>query len=410
MFRTPASPREIGRLMVNNRISQFDLYPFERLTATLAPIAPPSGLDEINMALGEPQHAAPDFIASIMAESMALLGKYPPMVGTPSFRAAAGDWLARRYRLPAGMIEPDKHIMPVCGTREALFIVGLAAIPEHKRVQKPVVLIPDPFYQIYLGAAVFGGAEPMFLPTTRETGFLPDFGRVDTEILERTVLAYLCTPANPQGAAAGVDYLRDLTELAREHDFIVAFDECYTELYDGEPTPGSLEACAALGGSMDNVLSFHSLSKRSSVPGLRSGFAVGHADLIEAFWRVRLYGGAASPLPTLAVAEALWNDDDHVETNRALYREKFDTAERILGNRHGFYRPDGGFYLWLDVGDGEEAARRLWAEAAIKVQPGTYFAHTHADGTDVGKRYIRIALVHDLDTVTTALHRMNDVL
>jgi N-succinyldiaminopimelate aminotransferase len=396
--------------MVNNRISQFDLYPFQRLSAMLDTIEPPSGLDEINMAMGEPQHAAPDFIAPILMESMPLLGKYPPMIGTPSFRAAAGGWLERRYRLPAGMIEPDQHIMPVFGTREALFMAGLTAIPEQKRGRKPVVLIPDPFYQIYLGAAVFGGAEPVFLPTTRETGFLPDFRGVDKEILERTVLAYLCTPANPHGAAADLDYLRDLIELAREHDFIVAFDECYTELYYGAPTPGSLEACAAMGGGMDNVLSFNSLSKRSSVPGLRSGFVAGHADLIDAFWRVRLYGGASSPLPTLAVAEALWNDDDHVEANRTLYREKFDAAERILGNRYGFYRPDGGFYLWLDVGDGEEAARTLWAKAAIKVQPGTYFAHTYADGTDVGKQYIRVALVHDLETVTTALQRIGDVL
>lgn len=397
--------------MLNNRLGYFRLYPFERLTKMLAGIAPPQGLRELNMAIGEPQHPAPPMVQRIVAEQAALWSKYPPMKGTPEFRAAAAGWLTRRFRLPQGMIDPERHILPISGSREALFLIGLAAIPEQKRGRRPVVLIPDPFYQVYVGAGVFAGAEPYYLPATAETGFLPDFSSVPDEILERTALAFLCSPANPQGSAASVAYLNDLIGLARRHDFVVAFDECYTELYyTPQPVPGGLEACAAAGGDMANVITFHSLSKRSSVPGLRSGFVAGAADVIDGFWRLRLYGGAAPPLPLLAAATALWSDDAHVEENRRLYARKYEIAERILGGRFGFYRPDGGFYLWLDVGDGEEAARRLWAEAAIRVQPGAYFAHDHPDGRNVGRRYIRVALVHGLDEVEEGLERMSRVL
>lgn len=397
--------------MINNRIGTFRLYPFERLGQMLAQVVPPAGLREINMGIGEPQHPAPAVVREILDRNADLWGKYPPMLGTPEFRRAAAGWLERRFALPEGMVEPDRHIVPVSGTREALFMVGLTAIPETKNGRRPVVLIPDPFYQVYVGAAVFAGAEPYYLPTTAETGHLPDFSAVPEEILERTALAFLCSPANPQGSAASIDYLKDLIGMARRFDFVLALDECYCELYyTPEPVAGGLQACAAMGGDMANVLTFHSLSKRSSVPGLRSGFVAGSADLIDAFWRVRLYGGAAPPLAVLAASTALWNDDSYAAENRALYAQKYDIAERILAGRHGFYRPDGGFYLWLEVEDGEAAAKRLWGEAAIRVQPGAFFAHDYPDGTNVGQRYIRAALVHDLATVEEALHRMNQVL
>jgi N-succinyldiaminopimelate aminotransferase len=350
-------------------------------------------------------------VRQIIDEKAALWAKYPPMKGTPDFRAAAAGWLNRRFKLPEGMIEPERHIMPVSGTREALFMIGLAVTPETKNGKKPVVLVPDPFYQVYIGAGVFAGAEPYFLPTTRETGHLPDFSAVPEEILDRTVLAFLCSPANPQGSVASAGYMRDLIGLARRHDFVVAFDECYTELYyTPEPVPGGLQVCAAMGGDMSNVLTFHSLSKRSSVPGLRSGFVAGSADLIDGFWRLRLYGGAAPPLPLLAAATALWSDDAHVEENRRLYRRKYEIAERLLGNKAGFYRPDGGFYLWLDVGDGEAVSRRLWQEAGIRVPPGAYFAHDYPDGRNVGHDYIRVALVQNLEQIEEGLERMSRVL
>ncbi|MFN4087711.1 MAG: aminotransferase class I/II-fold pyridoxal phosphate-dependent enzyme [Alphaproteobacteria bacterium] len=397
--------------MINNRIGTFRLYPFERLGRMLEGVQPPAGLREINMGIGEPQHPAPPLVREVIDRSADLWGKYPPMLGTPEFRRAAAGWLGRRFGLPDGMIEPDRHIVPVSGTREALFMAGLTAIPETKNGKRPVVLIPDPFYQVYVGAGVFAGAEPYYLPCTAQSGYLPDFAAVPQDILERTALAFLCSPSNPQGAAANIASLRDLIGLARRFDFVVALDECYCELYyTDQPVAGGLQACAAMGGDMSNVLTFHSLSKRSSVPGLRSGFVAGAADLTDAFWRVRLYGGAAPSLAVLAASTALWNDDAYPTHNRALYARKFDLAERILQGRLGFYRPDGGFYLWLEVEDGEAAARRLWAEAAIRVQPGAFFAHDYPDGTNVGRRYIRAALVHDLATVEEALHRIRQVL
>ena len=398
--------------MLNNRLGYFNLNPFQRATALLAEVAPPSGLKELNMGIGEPQHAPPVMVRRIVDENAAGWGKYPPIKGTPELRTAAIGWLNRRFGLPEGMVDPERHILPISGTKEALFLIGLTVIPEEKRGKKPVVLIPDPFYQVYVGAGVFAGAEPYFLPAAKETGFLPDFSAVPDEILERTALAFLCSPANPQGSIARLDYLKNLVALARRYDFVAAFDECYTELYyTDEPAPGGLEACAALGGDMSNVLTFHSLSKRSSVPGLRSGFVAGAADLIAGFWKLRLYGGPTPPLPLVAAATALWSDDAHVEENRRLYRRKFDIAERILGNKTGFYRPEGSFYLWLDVGDGEAMTRRLWAEEAIKVLPGGYFAHEYADGRNVGRSYIRIALVQDdLQQVEEGLERMSRVL
>ncbi|MSO77733.1 MAG: aminotransferase class I/II-fold pyridoxal phosphate-dependent enzyme [Alphaproteobacteria bacterium] len=397
--------------MVNNRIGQFHGSAFSRLADLLGPVKPPAGLAEINMGIGEPQHAQPAMVAKILAENAALWSKYPPVNATPAFRTACAGWLTRRFGLPAGMIDPERHILSIAGTKEALFMAGLVAVPETKGRKRPVVLMPDPFYQVYVGGAAFAGAEPVFLPATAETGFLPDFAKVPAEILDRTALAYLCSPANPQGAVASLDYLQSLIRLARRHDFILAFDECYTELYyTAEPSPGGLEACARMGGDMANVLTFHSLSKRSSVPGLRSGFVAGPADLIQAFLKVRTFGGVASPLPLVATATALWNDDAHVAENRALYRRKYEVAQRILGNRFGFYRPDGGFYLWLDVGDGEAAAKRLWGEAAIRVLPGGYLGIDGPDGGNPGRQYIRAALVHDVDTVSEALQRISQVL
>ncbi len=397
--------------MLNDRLGYFQLYPFQRLTRMLEPIAPPAGLKEINMGIGEPQHPAPPIVRKIIDENAAGWSKYPPIVGTPELRKAATGWLERRFSLPEGMVVWDKNVLPVVGTKEALFLIGLAAIPQQKGGGRPVVLLPDPFYQVYVGAGVFAGAEPVYLPATAENGFLPDFSKLPDDVLQRTALAYLCSPANPQGSIASMAYLQNLIQLARKHDFVVALDECYTELYyTPEPPPGGLQACAAMGGDMSNVITFHSLSKRSSVPGLRSGFVAGGREVIDAFWRLRLYGGTAPPLPLQAVATALWSEDTHAAENRALYAKKYDIAERILGNRFGFYRPQGGFYLWLDVGDGEDAARRLWRDAAIRVQPGGYFAYDHPDGSNAGRQYIRAALVHDLETVEEAMRRIATVL
>ena len=239
---------------------------------------------------------------------------------------------------------------------------------------------------------------------------LLDMQAVDEETLARTALVYMCTPSNPQGTVASSAYLDRLVELARVHDFVLVVDECYAEIYTRNAPPGTLQTCLARGGSLDRVLLFHSLSKRSSVPGLRSGFVVGDPDLIKIYLRLSEYGGNPSPLPVYAAATALWQEESHVEANRALYAAKFDDAERILSNRFGFFRPDGGFFLWLDVGDGETAARTLWTQAAIRVLPGAYLTAGENRPDSPGHRYIRVAMVHDRERTETALHRIVDTL
>ncbi|HLN25052.1 MAG TPA: aminotransferase class I/II-fold pyridoxal phosphate-dependent enzyme [Patescibacteria group bacterium] len=395
--------------MLNPRLDLLTDYPFQRLSALLHG---PAGDDApLVMSIGEPQHRPPAFVAEILAREAAGWGKYPPMTGTPEFRAAVARWLTYRFALPIGELDMDKHIIPLAGTREGLFQIAQLVCGGAMGGKPPVVLLPNPFYQVYAGAALLAGAEPVFVPATKDTGFLPDFAGLPKDILDRAALAYLCTPANPQGAVASLALLKDTIELARRHDFVLAVDECYSEIYEGDLAPaGALQACAELGGDYANVVVFHSLSKRSSAPGLRSGFAAGDARLIAAFGRLRAYGGAAIPLPILAASAALWRDEDHVEVNRGLYRNKFTIAHEILGDSLGFYRPQGGFFLWLDVGDGEKAALALWQKAGIRVLPGAYLARPGADGVNPGQRYIRVALVHDLDTTRQGLTRLAEVL
>ena len=394
--------------MINDRLGQLRDYPFARLNKLLEGTDPPAGREPIVMSIGEPRHPYPPFVNEVLAANAAGWSKYPPTPGTPAFRAAVADWLTRRFALPAGMVDPERHVLPVAGTREALFNIALTVVPKQKAGKQPVVLIPDPFYQVYVGAAVLAGAEPVFVPASAETAFLPDFASVPRDLLERAALAYLCSPSNPQGTIAGLPYLARLIALAREHDFVLAADECYCEIYDSVPPPGVLEACAALGRDMTNVIAFHSLSKRSNVPGLRSGFVAGGADLIADFQRQRSYSGGITPLPVLAVAEALWRDEAHVEENRALYHAKFDIAAELLEGAVEFTRPAGGFYLWLDVGDGEAAAKQLWAEAGVKVMPGAYLSRPREDPP--GAAYIRAALVDPPDVTAEALRRLAPIL
>ena len=385
--------------MLNERLDLLTDYPFQRLAELLGG-AP--GPDAIVMSIGEPQHPAPALVAETLAAKASLWNKYPPAQGTPEFRAAAG-WLTRRFGLPDGMVDPDRAILPVAGTREALYLIAQTVVG--RRAERPVVLLPNPFYQVYVGAAIMAGAEPVFVPGADGPSSQPDFAALPNRILDRVALAYLCSPGNPQGSVADLELLKRNVEMARERGFLLAVDECYSEIWDKAEPPGALSACAALGGDMDKVMVFHSLSKRSSVPGLRSGFVAGDPVMMAAFQRLRSYGGAATPVPVLAAAAALWNDETHVEENRALYRAKLDIAERLLKGRFGFERPAGGFFLWLDVGDGEKAAKELWDRARIRVLPGKYLSR---DG--VGDRFIRVALVHDLETTEMALSRLAEVL
>ena len=396
--------------MINDRLDRIGDYPFDRLRALLDAHRPDTTDPVLSLAVGEPQHETPDMVRRVINENAELWNRYPPIWGAADFRAAVADWLKGRYGLADGMIDPDSQIIPVSGTREALFLIALTVVPETIGGRQPAVLMPNPFYQVYLGAAALAGAEPVCVPATAETGFLPDYAGLDSDLLGRTAMAYYCSPANPQGTVASLETLIGVVELARKHGFVALFDECYSEIYDGTPPPGGMAACAALGGSLENVLIFNSLSKRSSAPGLRAGFVAGDPALMAAFKRVRDYGGAPPPLPLLAAATALWRDEAHVEANRALYSAKFDLADVILGNRFGYSRPGGGFYLWLDVGDGEAAALKLWREAALRVIPGVYLARPGPDGRNPGAGYIRCALVHDLETTQEALRRLANTL
>ncbi|MBP2311549.1 aminotransferase class I/II-fold pyridoxal phosphate-dependent enzyme [Azospirillum soli] len=394
----------------NDRLDRLTDYPFTRLATLLSDVRPRANVEPIMMSVGEPQHKPPAIIDETLRANAHLWGKYPPVGGTPEFRAAVGDWLTRRYSLTAGLFDAETSVLPVSGTREALFLLALLAVPQSKAGRQPAVLMPNPFYAPYEGAAQLAGAEPVFLSATRETGFLPDLDTLTPELLERTALFYLCTPANPQGAAADAAYLARAIGLARRYGFILAVDECYAEIYLDTPPVGALQVAQSLDhggpnnskGPWANLLVFHSLSKRSSAAGLRSGFVAGDPDLMARFSRLRSYSNAGMPLPVVAASTALWRDEAHVEENRALYRAKFEAAEASLKGRFGYYRPDGGFFLWLDVGDGEEATRRLWAEGAIRVLPGAYLARNNPGEPNPGASFIRVALVNDTETVAQA--------
>ncbi len=396
--------------MHNTNLDKLTDYPFDRLRALLKGVEARADKEPMIMSLGEPQHPSPELLAETVNRHADQWAKYPPVAGTSDLLDAIRDWLSTRYNLSAGMVQPSENICAVSGTREALYMAGDIAIPPQKNGDVPVVLIPNPFYQVYIGAALMSRAEPVYMSATPENGFLPDFDELDEATLQRTALAFLCTPSNPQGAVADLDYLKKAISLARKFDFVLAVDECYAEIYDQTPPPGGLEACRELGGTLDNVLVFHSLSKRSNAPGLRSGFVAGDAALIKRFKTLRNYGGATLPLPILAASAALWRDDNHVQENRKLYRQKFDRADQILGDQFGHYRPEGGFYLWLDVGDGEAAARKLWQEAGVKVIPGGYLARPDASGRNPGAPYIRLALVQEPEFISEALGRVVETL
>ena len=397
--------------MYNNLLDSLSDYPFQRLNTLLSGVTRhDTNAPAIMLSVGEPQHKTPDLLQTTLAKHSKGWNRYPPTNGTAEFRGAVADWLTRRYCLEPSLIDPDHHILPVAGTREGLFMAAQLSIPRTKNGQRPVVLIPNPFYQVYLGATIMAGAEPIFVPAIRENRYQPGWKDMGADCLDRAALAYICTPANPQGATASLDLLKDAIRTARANDFVLVSDECYSEIYYGEPPPSAIEACAKLGGSLKNVLVFNSLSKRSNSPGLRSGFVAGDSDLIAKLSLLRAHGGAAQPLPILAAATALWKDEDHVKENRNLYREKFDDAVGIFDDRFEFYKPDGGFFLWLRVDDGLKATQKLWREAGIRVLPGSFLAKADQDGINPGTPYIRIALVHSRADTAAALNRINDLL
>jgi aspartate/methionine/tyrosine aminotransferase len=384
------------------RFSNLPEYAFPRLRALLDHHQP--GGDVVHMTIGEPKHAFPPWVTDVIAAHAAGFNKYPPNEGIPELRRAFCDWLGRRYGVT---LDADVNVMPLNGTREGLYNAGLALIPEGKNGQRPVVLIPNPFYQVYMLAAISAGAEPVLVPATQDSGHLPDYAAVDPEILNRTVACFMCSPANPQGAVAGRDYWLDLIALAEQYDFQIFADECYSEIYRDTPPVGVLQ-CAD-GADPERVVAFHSLSKRSNLPGLRSGFVVGGPATMREVRQLRTYAGSPLPIPLQHAAAAVWADEDHVVENRAQYHEKYEMADRILGNVPGYNPPEAGFFLWLPVDNGEAAALKMWQETGVRVLPGAYLARD-TDGVNPGDTYIRVALVAPKAETERGLMAIRDTL
>jgi aspartate/methionine/tyrosine aminotransferase len=382
--------------------------PFVRLAELIAGIEP--GKPVINLSVGEPQHPVPPFVAPVLAAHTADFGRYPANKGIEPFRRAVADWLNRRYRL-ARPVDPDSEVLVLNGTREGLFLAAIAAKRwVTRQAGKPAVLIPNPFYAAYAAGALAADCEPVYLPTTRASGFLPDLNQLDDDLLARTVACYLASPSNPQGAVADRRYLERLVKLARSFGFLIFADECYCEIYNKDAPPGMLEA-----GTPDfaNVVVFHSLSKRSNLPGMRVGFAAGDRLFLAPYLELRNVAAPQVPTPAQHVAIAAYQDESHVKENRKLYSEKFDLADQIVGDRYGYKRPAGGFFLWLNVskqGGSEIATKKLWAEAGVRVVPGRYLAREQPDGSNPGADYIRVAMVQDKTATAEALHRLVAVL
>ena len=385
------------------RFSNLPDYAFPRLRTLLDAYAP--GGEVIQMTIGEPRHAMPDFVGPIIAENLAGFASYPINEGTPELLSAITAWLTRRY----GVTLDQDRIMALNGTREGLFNACIALCPETTNGKQPAVLMPNPFYQVYAVAALTVGAEPVYINATAATGHLPDFKSLDPALLDRTAVVYLCSPANPQGAIASRDYWRTLLTLAEKHDFRVMADECYSEIWRNAPPVGVLQVAAEMGVDPERVLAFHSLSKRSNLPGLRSGFVAGGPQSIAAMRKLRTFAGAPLPLPLQKVAAAAWGDEDHVTANQALYQEKFRIADEIFGGMQGYAPPEGGFFLWLPVDDGEAATIKLWTQTGVKVLPGAYLSRDTATGNP-GKGYIRVALVAPKDEMQRGLLRLRDCL
>jgi len=380
--------------------------PFARLAALLEGIAP--GAPPIDLSLGEPRALIPCFLGPTLEQHLSEFGRYPPIRGIPALRQAIAAWLSRRYPI-ASDVDPETEILPLNGSREGLFSAVFPALARKASVARPAVLIPNPFYQAYAAAAAASGAEPVFLDSAGATQFLPALDAIDDQLLRSTVALYLCTPSNPQGAVADRSYLAAAIALARRFDFMLFADECYSEIYSDTPPPGALETAFVANGSFANVVTFNSLSKRSGLPGLRSGFVAGDPTFIAAFARFRNVACPQVPLPIQHVSVRAWSDEAHVEQGRALYRQNFDIAGAVLQGRYGYRRPQGGFFLWLDMaahGGGEEAVKTLWKGCGVRLLPGKYLARTGASGVNPGVNHVRVALVHDSATMGEALGRI----
>ena len=391
---------------MNPNLAQLQPYPFERLARLFDGVATPAALRPLSLSIGEPQHATPGFITEEVITHLHGLSRYPVTRGRLELRAAFADWLVQRFSLPAGSLDPERQVLPVNGTREALFAFAQCIVNPGS---DSLVLMPNPFYQIYEGAALLAGARPWYLNTTRESSLLPDFDAVPDTVWKRCQLLYICTPGNPTGAVIPVTVLQQLIELADRHDFVIASDECYSEIYRAGDSPpaGLLQAASELGrDDYRRCVVFHSLSKRSNAPGLRSGFVAGDADIMKNFLRYRTYHGCAMPPATQAASIRAWQDEAHVAENRTLYTEKFDAVLDILAPQLDVRLPDAGFYLWARTPLGDtDFARELLAQQNVIVLPGSFLSRP-VDGHNPGRGYVRMALVAPIEDCLEAAERI----
>ena len=388
--------------MYPERFSHLPEYAFPRLRALL------DGHDyagpQFNMTIGEPQHLYPLWIKDVLFEHLDGFNRYPANDGIEKLQISIVNWFHKRFGVK---LASDKNILPLNGTREGLYNVSMALCPERLSDRVPFVLIPNPFYQVYMISALSVNSEPLFIPTDEKSGHFPDYLGLKADVLNNTSAAYICSPSNPQGAVATAEYLTALIELAEKYDFIIFADECYSEIYRHTPPPGLMEISDKLGADPDRVVTFHSLSKRSNLPGLRSGFAASGEKNIRQMKKLRAYSGAPIPEPLQHVSASVWNDEDHVIQNRDIYKKKYKFADQIFDDFDGYLSPEAGFFLWLNVGDGEKTALELWQNCGVRVLPGRYLAKD-LKGQSPGDRFIRIAMVSEFEETKVGLKKIRE--
>jgi len=395
---------------MNKNLNKLQPYPFEKLTALKTGCAPPDDLSHISLSIGEPKHPAPEIVLKPLRENLHKTNQYPLTPGMPELRQTITNWLQNRFALPAGSLNADKHILPVNGTREALFAFAQTIV---ERSENALVMIPNPFYQIYEGAVLLAGATPHYYGAYKENNYLPDFDAIAEHVWQRCQLIYICTPGNPTGAVIAENDLAKLIEKSKQYNFVIASDECYSEIYfdESRPPPGLLQAAANNGNrDFENCIVFHSLSKRSNLPGMRSGFVAGDARIIKSFLLYRTYHGSAMPPAHQIASIAAWSDEEHVRNNRTLYREKFDAVLNILGPIIKVNKPDAGFYIWLNTPNSDtEFAQQLFSLTNVTVLPGSYLSRS-VDNKNPGANHVRMALVAPVEECIEAANRIKNYL
>ena len=386
------------------RFENLPLYAFTRLRELFDGVE--SAGREISMTIGEPRHPFPEWVTDIIVKNSAGFNDYPANEGIPELKKEIVDWIQRRYLVS---LDPQKNILALNGTREGLYNSLIALCPEKKNSSRPIVLIPNPFYQVYMASSLTVNAEPYFVEAAPQNNHFPDFSAVPKDILQRTAGVFLCSPSNPQGAVATIEYWIELLKLAEQYDFTIFADECYSEIYRDKAPVGALEALNTIAADPERLVAFHSLSKRSNLPGLRSGFLATGPENLKRLSQLKSYGGAPLPKPLQYAAAAVWKDEEHVKENRKLYAVKYKMADDILSGLEGYTSPEAGFFLWIKVQDSEKTSLNLWQETGVRVLPGAYLAQ-EKNGKNPGQDFIRVALVAEQKITEEALTKMRSFL